>query len=80
MTTEEFNRMIWRIGMKVRCYSQDCHYAPFVANVMAVDFDQKLIAVAVDTTHTKDMWQWFRCESCLIENDTKEQQQWHTKN
>lgn len=71
MTIEEFNRMVWLTGIKARCYSQDGNYAPFVANVMAVDFDQKLIAVAVDTTHTQDMWQWFRCESCEIMNDPK---------
>lgn len=66
MTIEQFNSTKWCAGMKVHCNPMGVKYEPFVDDVVSVNLDQALIAVAMGPIDDAEQWMWFRCENCEI--------------
>lgn len=67
MTIEDFNGTRWVAGMRVRCRAMNLMFASHVAYVVAVNFDQCLVATASDPGNGNlDEWTWWRCESCEV--------------
>lgn len=67
MTIDEFNSTRWGAGMRVHCKSMNLMFVSQVAYVVAVNFDQCLIATASESDNGRmEEWSWWRCENCEL--------------
>lgn len=75
MTIEQFNSTRWGAGMKVLCQPLNMGYEAYVADIVCVNLDQALIAVADEDSDDMESWSWYRCENCeiVLENPEKEE-------
>lgn len=67
MTIEEFNKIIWRTDMKVRCSPMQMKFGIQEFCVASVNFDQALIGTSV--TGEDVYFTWWRCENCELINE-----------
>lgn len=66
MTIEEFDRQRWCVGMKVQILSGVHRGA--IYDVIAPDFDQKLIGCLTHPEDEDSDLEYFRCENCKLVN------------
>lgn len=65
MTIEQFNKTRWRPGMRALCKPQNMKFEACEENIVAISFDQCLIATLPDVREN-DEPSWWRCENCEI--------------